>query len=185
LKKKNILFLITVVLFLTLFIGVSGYVYPFSPIGYTKSVTVQHDLTDKYDSRFEEIESMLNNTNSNDIFLNQLAITLETVDSNWLRSNERQKVNLTQLQEMELEAHDQYQGLLELSREYENIDANSLQSLNTLTDGFKKAEDELQKIIYPELSSRSNIKEKMSHLPQIYYVILVNIERLVEEYQQN
>ncbi|WP_404467258.1 hypothetical protein [Planococcus rifietoensis] len=184
-KKKNILFLITVVLFLALFIGVSGFAYPFSPIGYTKSVTVQHGFTDKYDSKFEEIESMLNNTNSNDIFLDQIAVTLETVDLNWLRSNEMQKVNLTQLQEMELEAHDQYQGLLELSREYENIDANSSQSLNTLTDGFKTAEDELQKIIYHELSSRSNIEEKMSHLPSIYYIILVNIERLIEEYDQN
>lgn len=184
-KKKNIILLFSIVLFLTLFIGVSGYVYPFSPIGYTKSVTVQHDFTDKYDSKFEEIESMLNNTNSNDIFLDQIALTLETLDLNWLRSNEMQKVNLTQLQEMELEAHAQYEGLLTLSREYENIDANSLQTLNTLTDGFKKAEDELQKITYSELSSRSNIEEKMSRLPQIYYVILGNIERLVEEYQQN
>lgn len=184
-KKKNILFLITVVLFLTVFIGVSGYMYPFSPIGYTKSVTVQHDFTDKYDRRFEEIESMLNNTNSNDIFLDQIEVTLETVDLNWLRSNEMQKVNLNQLKKMELEAHDQYQGLLELSREYKNIDAKSLQYLNALTDGFKKVEDELQKITYPELSSRTNIEEKMSHLPSIYYIILVNIERLVEEYDQN
>lgn len=184
-KKKNILFLITVVLFLALFIGVSGYAYPFSPIGYTKSVTVQHGFTDKYDSKFEEIESMLNNKNSNDIFLDQIALALETLDLNGLRSNEMQKVNLAQLQEMELEAHVQYEGLLTLLREYENINANSLQSLNTLTDGFKIAEDELQKIIYSELSSRSNIEEKMSHLPQIYYVILGNIERLVEEYQQN
>lgn len=184
-KKKNILFFITVLLFLTVFIGVSGYMYPFSPIGYTKSVTVQHDFMDKYDGRFEEIESMLNNTDSNDIFLDQVALTLETLDLNWLRSNEMQKVNLAQLQEMELEAHVQYEGLLTLSREYENIDANSLQSLNTITDEFKIAEDELQKITYSELSSRSNIEEKISHLPQIYYVILGNIERLVEEYQQN
>jgi len=185
LKKKNILFLIAVLLFLTLFIGVSGYVYPFSPIGYTKSVTVQHGFTDKYDSKFEEIESMLNNTNSNDIFLDQIEVTLETVDLNWLRLNEMQKVNLNQLQKMELEAQDQYQGNLGLSRGYENIDAKSLQYLNALTDGFKKAEDELQKITYPELSSRSNIEEKVSHLPSIYYMILVNIERLVEEYDQN
>ena len=184
-KKKNILLLLSIVLFLTLFIGVSGYVYPFSPIGYTKSVTVQHGFTDKYDNKFEEIESMLNNTNSNDIFLDQIEVTLETVDLNWLRSNEMQKVNLNQLQKMELEAQDQYRGNLELSRGYENIDANSLQYLNALTDLFKKVEDQLQKIIYPELSSRSNIEEKVSYLPSNYYLILVNLERLVEEYQKN
>ena len=184
-KKKKILLLLSIVLFLTLVISVSGYVYPFSPIGYTKSVTVQHGFTDKYDSKFEEIESMLNNANSDDIFLDQLELTLETVDLNWLRSNEMQKVNLNQLQKMELEAQDQYQGNLELSRVYENIDANSLQYLNALTDLFKKVEDQLQKIIYPELSSRSNIEEKVSYLPSNYYLILVNIERLVEEYQKN